>query len=76
MLTIKKIIACPIAMYSSCNFNFMKSSEILKHKIDDRYRRQVKYIIRNRYEGYFWMDGKKSDILDKEISKEINAAFA
>ena len=60
----------------SDHLSFMKKKGILKEKINDRYKRQVKSIIRNRYEGHFWRDDSKSNLLSKEISKEIKKRLA
>ena len=40
-------------------------------KINDRYHRQVKSIIQNRYEKHLWKDDEKADQLEKELSKKI-----
>jgi len=56
----------------SNHFEFMNANGILKKKGDERYRRQVKSIVRNRYEGHLWKDEKKIALLDNEISKKIN----
>ena len=53
------------------HFDFMKKSGILEEKNNDRYRRQVKSIVRNRYEGHLWKDENKVGMLDYEISKEF-----
>ena len=55
------------------HFDFMKKSGILEEKNNDRYRRQVKSIVRNRYEGHLWKDENKIGMLDDEISKEFKA---
>ena len=60
----------------SDHLSFMKKKGILKEKINDRYKRQVKSMIRNRYEGHFWRDDSKSNLLSKEISKEIKKRLA
>ena len=51
----------------------MKKSGILEQKNNDRYRRQVKSIVRNRYEGHLWKDENKIGMLDDEVSKELKA---
>ena len=55
------------------HFDFMKKSGILEEKNNDRYRRQVKSIVRNRYEGHLWKDENKIGMLDDEVSKEFKA---
>ena len=55
------------------HFDFMKKSGILEKKNNDRYRRQVKSIVRNRYEGHLWMNKSKIDILNDEVSKKVKS---
>ena len=47
-----------------------KGGNLLK-KINDRYRRQVKSIIQNRYEKYLWKDDAKAHQLEEQLSKKI-----
>ena len=47
-----------------------KGGDLLK-KINDRYRRQVKSIIQNRYEKYLWKDDAKAHQLEEQLSKKI-----
>ncbi len=54
------------------HFKFMKKEEILKEKNNDRYQRQVKSIIQNRFSEHFWAENSKHDLLSIEIKKEIS----
>jgi len=54
------------------HFEFMKNSGVLEQKSDDRYRRQVKSIVRNRYEDDLWTNKNKTAMLNDEVSKEVN----
>ena len=47
-----------------------KGGHLLK-KINDRYRRQVKSIIQNRYEKHLWKDDAKAHQLEEQLSKKI-----
>ena len=54
------------------HFKFMKKEEILKEKNNDRYQRQVKSIIQNRFSEHFWAENSKHELLSIEIKKEIS----
>ena len=53
------------------HFTYMKKEGILKEKINDRYQRQIKSIIQDRYDNYFWSDKSKKSLLSSELSKDI-----
>ena len=53
------------------HFKYLNEDGYLLQKVNDRYRRQVRAIINNRYEKYIWKDGNKSAQLEKELSKTI-----
>ena len=53
------------------HLTFIKKEEILKEKINDRYQRQIKSIIQNRYDKYFWTNKSKNNLLSGELSKDI-----
>jgi len=53
------------------HFEFMKESQILMKKNNDRYQRQVKAIIQNRFSEHFWAENPKHDLLSIETKKEI-----
>jgi len=53
------------------HFTFIKKEGILKEKINDRYQRQIKSIIQNRYDNYFWDNKSKNSLLSSELSKDI-----
>ena len=53
------------------HFLYLNDNERLLKKNNDRYRRQVKSIIQNRYEKHLWEDDIKVKKLDEELSKEI-----
>ena len=53
------------------HFKYLNEDGYLLEKVNDRYRRQVRAIINNRYEKYIWKDGNKSAQLEKELSKTI-----
>ena len=42
-----------------------------KEKINDRYQRQIKSIIQDRYDNHFWSDKSKNSLLSRELSKNI-----
>jgi len=53
------------------HFTFIKKEGILKEKINDRYQRQIKSIIQDRYDNHFWSDKSKNSLLSRELSKDI-----
>ena len=53
------------------HFQYLNDGGHLLRKINDRYHRQVKSIIQNRYEKHLWKDDAKADQLEKELSKKI-----
>ena len=53
------------------HFQYLNEGGYLLKKINDRYRRQVKSIIQNRYEKHLWRDDAKVDKLEQELSKKI-----
>ncbi len=53
------------------HLTFIKKEGILKEKINDRYQRQIKSIIQNRYNKYFWTNKSKNNLLSGELSKDI-----
>ena len=53
------------------HFRFMKKEGILKEKNNDRYHRQVKSIIQDRYDKHFWTDKSKDSLLYNQLSKDI-----
>ena len=53
------------------HFKFMKEGQILIKKNNDRYQRQVKAIIQNRFSEHFWAENPKHDLLSIETKKEI-----
>ena len=53
------------------HFQYLNDGGHLLRKINDRYHRQVKSIIQNRYEKHLWKDDEKVDQLEKELSKKI-----
>jgi len=53
------------------HFQHLNEGGYLLKKINDRYRRQVKSIIQNRYEKHLWRDDAKADQLEQELSKKI-----
>ena len=53
------------------HFRYLSEGGSLLEKMNDRYRRQVKSIIQNRYEKHLWKDDAKTDQLEKELSKKI-----
>jgi len=53
------------------HFKFMKEHGMLKEKNNDRYQRQIRSIIQNRYHKYFWSDESKHDLLSIELKKKI-----
>ena len=53
------------------HFTFIKKEGILKEKINDRYQRQIKSIIQDRYDNHFWSDKSKNNLLSRELSKDI-----
>ena len=54
------------------HFQYLNDDGHLLKKINDRYRRQVRTIIKNRYEKHIWKDDKKSNQLEDEILKQVN----
>ena len=54
------------------HFEYLNKEGGLAEKVNDRYQRQVKSIVLNRYENYLWKDESKNSQLEKEISKRIN----
>ena len=54
------------------HFQYLNNGGHLLRKINDRYRRQVRTIIKNRYEKHIWKDDKKSNQLEDEILKQVN----
>lgn len=55
----------------SSHFQHLNKEGSLLEKINDRYCRQVKSIIKNRYEKYLWKDKIKNNQLEEELSREI-----
>ena len=53
------------------HFQYLNDDGHLLKKINDRYRRQVRTIIKNRYEKHIWKDNKKSNQLEDEILKQV-----
>ena len=53
------------------HFTFMKKEGIIKEKINDRYQRQIKSIIQDRYDNHFWSDKSRNSLLSGELSKDI-----
>ena len=53
------------------HFQYLNNDGHLLKKINDRYRRQVRTIIKNRYEKHIWKDNKKSNQLEDEILKQV-----
>ena len=53
------------------HFQYLNDGDHLIKKINDRYHRQVKSIIQNRYEKHLWKDEAKISQLEKELSKKI-----
>ena len=53
------------------HFKYLSKGGHLLRKINDRYRRQVKSIIQNRYEKHLWKDDAKAHQLEEQLSKKI-----
>ena len=54
------------------HFRYMKTEGVLVTKTNDRYERQVKSTILARLSNYLWNDNKKTDLLTKELNKDIS----
>ena len=54
------------------HFEYLDKEGDLFKKINNRYKRQVKSIVRNRFELYCWEDQSKIDLLESELSKSVN----
>ena len=53
------------------HLQYLNDGDHLIKKINDRYHRQVKSIIQNRYKKHLWKDEAKINRLEKELSKKI-----